>query len=393
MFNHLKIGLKGYDPLQDSYHNGLHIHVELKPALEPKRCPYCQCSRLLSKGRYQRKVRHLDCFREPSTLVVHTRRFLCSACSRSFLPELPGIRPGRQSSELFRQSIYELHHQGVCARTIAQKQAIGEATVERIYQQFTCRKAAERIDLKCPQYLGIDEHTLHKGQRFCTTFCDLKNHRIFDVQPGRSEAELHDFLCKLKEKDRVRVVCIDLSSPYRRLIQMHFPNAQIVADRFHVVRILNYHFLQLARLLAPTLKSNRGYLAAMRKAPERLSSKQKQRLDELFETHPVLQPIYQQMHQLREIMNSKHQTKKQCRQRLKDLLQHIKNIAACQAQPMQTLARTLSNWLEPIACMWRFTRNNGITEGFHRKMKLIQRRAYGFKNFNNYRLRVIAQCG
>jgi len=34
-----------------------------------------------------------------------------------------------------------------------------------------------------------------------------------------------------------------------------------------------------------------------------------------------------------------------------------------------------------------------ITEGFHRKMKLIQRRAYGFKNFNNYRLRVIAQCG
>ncbi len=46
-----------------------------------------------------------------------------------------------------------------------------------------------------------------------------------------------------------------------------------------------------------------------------------------------------------------------------------------------------------IACMWRFTKNNGITEGFHRKMKLIQRRAYGFRNFNNYRLRVIAQCG
>ncbi len=43
--------------------------------------------------------------------------------------------------------------------------------------------------------------------------------------------------------------------------------------------------------------------------------------------------------------------------------------------------------------MWRFTRNNGITEGFHRKMKLIQRRAYGFRSFENYRLRVIAQCG
>jgi hypothetical protein len=63
------------------------------------------------------------------------------------------------------------------------------------------------------------------------------------------------------------------------------------------------------------------------------------------------------------------------------------------AGPLQTLAGTLQDWIEPIACMWRTTRNNGITEGFHRKMKLIQRRAYGFRNFENYRLRVIAQCG
>ena len=58
-----------------------------------------------------------------------------------------------------------------------------------------------------------------------------------------------------------------------------------------------------------------------------------------------------------------------------------------------TLAKTLSEWSQEIVRMWRFSRNNGITEGFHRKMKLIQRRAYGFRNFNNYRLRVIAQCG
>jgi transposase len=57
------------------------------------------------------------------------------------------------------------------------------------------------------------------------------------------------------------------------------------------------------------------------------------------------------------------------------------------------LAKTLTDWIEEIARMWRFSRNNGITEGFHRKMKLIQRRAYGFRSFTNYRLRVIAQCG
>lgn len=60
---------------------------------------------------------------------------------------------------------------------------------------------------------------------------------------------------------------------------------------------------------------------------------------------------------------------------------------------MQTLAKTFQNGKEEIARMWRFTRNNVITEGLHRKMKLIQRRDYGLRDFENYRLRVIAACG
>ncbi|HFF3083262.1 transposase [Legionella pneumophila] len=54
--------------------------------------------------------------------------------------------------------------------------------------------------------------------------------------------------------------------------------------------------------------------------------------------------------------------------------------------------KNLDSWKEEIARMWRFSKSNGITEGFHRKMKLIQRRAYGFRNFENYRLRVKVLC-
>ncbi|WP_162263131.1 transposase, partial [Legionella rubrilucens] len=56
------------------------------------------------------------------------------------------------------------------------------------------------------------------------------------------------------------------------------------------------------------------------------------------------------------------------------------------------LGKTLDSWKEEIVRMWRFSKSNGITEGFHRKMKLIQRRAYGFKNFENYRTRVRVLC-
>lgn len=99
------------------------------------------------------------------------------------------------------------------------------------------------------------------------------------------------------------------------------------------------------------------------------------------------------MHQLRELMSHRHQTKRQCKDHIRRLLEKIGRLRANMAAPLQTLAITLEDWQEPIACMWRFVRNNGITEGLHRKMKLIQRRAYGFGNFENYRLRGIAQCG
>ena len=62
-------------------------------------------------------------------------------------------------------------------------------------------------------------------------------------------------------------------------------------------------------------------------------------------------------------------------------------------QEFERLAETISEWFAPIIRMWRFTKNNSITEGFHRKMKLIQRMAYGYKNFENYRLRVLVLCG
>lgn len=60
---------------------------------------------------------------------------------------------------------------------------------------------------------------------------------------------------------------------------------------------------------------------------------------------------------------------------------------------MSSPGRTLDSWKEEAARMFYFPKNNGITEGFHRKMKLIQRRAYGFRKFENYRLRVRVLCG
>lgn len=85
-------------------------------------------------------------------------------------------------------------------------------------------------------------------------------------------------------------------------------------------------------------------------------------------------------------------TAKQCRRLIPLFLKMLSALKESPFKRLVSLGKTLDQRKEEVVRMWRFTKNNGITEGFHRKMKLIQRRAYGFRNFENYRLRVKVLC-
>ena len=363
-------------------------------ALEaPVLSPCCGGDRLHSKGLYRRRVTHLPWMGVPTELVITCRRYVCLGCGKSFVQPLPAIMPGRRTTEPWRAAIYERHDDGICASVLARRERSSPATVGRIYAQFTERKAKERISLDCPRVLGIDEHTLHKGQRFATTFCDLKNHRVFDISAGRSESELAGYLGGLRGREGVRVVCIDLSNSYRSLVRRWFPRAAIVADRFHAIRVVGYHLMRLARQVVPQLGWNRGWLALLRRRRDRLDPEQQRRLKALLGAHPGLQGIYEMKERLCALLRHKQQGKASCRRLAHQLFGLIEELRQSGVDAALTLAKTLTDWQDEIGRMWRFSRNNGITEGFHRKMKLIQRRAYGFRSFENYRLRVIAQCG
>ena len=387
----LQLTLPGYRVIRVESNILMRVYLEVLDT--PTSCPYCAASRLRSKGRYERRARHLECLGHHSEVIINCRRFRCLDCAVSFVQPLPGILAGRRSTEPLRQTIYERHHDGVPASVLAWREDLGSATVGRIYAQFTERKAKERMSLDCPPVLGIDEHTLHKGQRFATTFCDLKRHRVFDISPGRSEAELASYLRTLRGREKVRVVCIDLSNSYRAMIRRWFPNALIVADRFHAVRLAGLHLMRVARQLCPELGWKRAWLGVLRMRQDRLDLEQRLRLKRLFELHPQLEGVHAMKERICALLCLKKLPLRACRQRIPELLGAIATLKQSGLEAALTLAKALSEWTEEIVRMWRFTRNNGITEGFHRKMKLIQRRAYGFRSFNNYRLRVIAQCG
>jgi transposase len=307
--------------------------------------------------------------------------------------QIPGILPKKRSTEQFRKEVFHLHQGGLTQTRLSQSHAISASTVERWYHDFVAYRVKELEGRLCPIVMGVDEHFFSRKDGYATTFADLKNHKVFDVVLGRSEESLKVFLKRLKGRERVQVVVMDLSETYRSIIQKYFPNAMIVADRFHVVRLLNHHFLKTWSMLDPEGRKNRGLLSLVRRHEYNLKPEQVPKLQNYFDHVAGLEPLYRFKQDLMQLLLKKRQKRTEAKQLIPQLLWHMNECLESPWEPLKTFGQTLKSWLEPIVRMWRFTKNNGITEGLHTKMEMISRRAFGFRNFKNYRLRVIALCG
>jgi transposase len=321
-----------------------------------------------------------------------SRKWRCLECGKSFWQRFPGLRPRLRATESFRRAVSEKHFDGISRSRLGKREKLSPATIERWFLDRLRRQDTERSSARCPRVLGIDEHFFTRRKGYATTFCDLGKHRIFDVVAGRSEKALEDYLDKLPEKQRVKVICMDLSATYRALARKHFPQARIVADRFHVIRLIGHHFLACWKQLDPVAARNRGLVSLMRRHQTNLKPEQKSRLDDYLRRNPALEVIYHFKQRLCSLLLPNSLNANKCRQLAPLLLSLIDQLRNSPLAPLATLGETLYSWRNEIACMWRFSKNNGITEGFHTKIELLQRQAYGFRNFNNYRLRVRVLC-
>ena len=359
----------------------------------PQSCAHCGSDQVRSKGWFRRTVRHEDWGLRHCFLELEARKWLCRSCGRQSRQRLPGILPAQRASEAFQEAIFRQHLDGINRSRLGRRENLGAATVERYFRHGLKRQFAEWHPPRCPTVLGIDEHFFTRRKGYATTLCDLRHRKVYDVVLGRSELALEACLQRLEGKAEVRVVCMDLASVYRSVVRKHFPNARIVADRFHVIRLITHHFLACWRELDPAGARNRGLLSLMRRHRHKLTADQQNRLALYLAGHPVLELIYRFKQRLCSLLLKKHRTRKQCAQLAPRFLRAVYQLRQARLPQLVQLGDTLHSWSAEIATMWRFTRNNGITEGFHNKMELISRQAYGFRNFENYRMRVKVLCG
>ena len=106
---------------------------------------------------------------------------------------------------------------------------------------------------------------------------------------------------------------MDLSSTYRAVVRKHFPKALIVADRFHVIRLINHHFLACWREIDPVGSKNRGLVSLIRRHRHNLTPEQHAKLTAYLAVFPALDPIYRFKQRLCYLLLLKHRNQTQCR--------------------------------------------------------------------------------
>nr|WP_198406128.1 ISL3 family transposase [Thermostichus lividus] len=245
--------------------------------------------------------------------------------------------------------------------------------------------------------LGIDEISLGKGQGdYIVVLVDLERRIPLAFAPSRKQEDVRQVLeaWGAAVLNQIIEVSIDLSGNYKSLVHKLLPNATVVADRFHVIKIVNQE-LDKARQsickaneqtvnevkkaqIAAALKQSKY---ALLKPEENLTQKQKAKLEEIREVVPSLARMHQEKESFRAIFEQAKDWKDGTFQLLDWL---------AQAQDsFQESVRTICRWFGEATAYFDNHTNSGVVEGINNKLKLIKRSGYGFSNFDNFQLRCL----
>lgn len=245
--------------------------------------------------------------------------------------------------------------------------------------------------------LGIDEIALRKGQgNYIVVLVDLDRRIPLGFVASRKQEDIKKVLegWGMAVLSQIIEVSIDLSGNYKGLVHKLLPNAEVIADRFHVMKIVN-HDLDTARKAlrkaheATQNKGEKNRIAAtlnqskyaLLKPEENLTEKQKAQLEEIRELLPSLAYMHQQKEAFRAIF-----------ERAEDWKDGTFKLLDWLAEAQETFKEsvgTICRWFGEVTGYFDNRTTSGAVEGINNKLKLIKRSGYGFRNFDNFQLRCL----
>jgi transposase len=322
-------------------------------------------------------------------LVIRKHRYYCKACRKPFTEPVAGILPKQRTTQRFKRTLLWATERFSSLKDVK--------NTYRCSNSLIYKTVFEQLELKCREYnypwpsaIGIDEHFFSRsqghGKKFFTIFTDLKKHRVREAVLGKARLDVQNKISHIEGRERVRWAVIDMSDTYRSLVINHFPNAEIVADKFHVLRLLG-PALRRRRIEITGDRRTLRIKRLLQKNRHRLNFFDKQEVDQWLEKYPELDEIYRAKERLHEFYRTKGFDRA-----VKSFDRMITMLEATQVTELKTLLRTLKRWKTEILNYFKTGLTNAMTEGFNRVASLVKNRAFGYKNPNNYRLRYLSAC-
>lgn len=276
-------------------------------------------------------------------------------------------------------------------KDVAEHLAVSWDIVKDIQKNYLAKHYAKPA-LKDVKQIAIDEICVGRGYRFLTIVLDLDSGAILFVGKGKKAESLRPFWRRLHAAHaRVKAVAIDMSPAYQQAVSKHLPQATVVFDRFHVVKLLNKKLTQLRRQLyrqattglkKKVLKGTRWLLL---KNPENLDPVKGEpgRLRQALRLNESLATAYYLKEDLRQIWEQPD--KRTARSKLLDWYHQAMDSGI---RVLQDFARTLLKHAKGILAWYDYPISTGPLEGTNNKIKTLNRQHYGLRDADFFTLKL-----
>jgi transposase len=382
-------------------------------------CPDCGVV-APSRGRRRRVLHDVPHGDARVRLVWRQRVWRCpeAACSRgTFVEQVPTLVAPRGSitARAVAWAIGQLRQEHATIAGLARRLGVSWWALWRLVRPELERLAADESRFAGVTSLGVDEHVWHhgdrrmKGPKELTGMVDLTRDdqgrvhaRLLDLVPGRSKRAYADWLAQRGDHFRktVKVAALDPFGGYKSAIDEQLQDATAVLDAFHVVKLGTAVVDEVRRRVQQTTTGHRGrkgdplfgIQTILRAGAENLTDKQQARLARAIEAddrHEEVFVAWQCAQQLRAAYRQQDLTEGR---RLAEKV--LATFHSCPIPEVARLGRTLRRWRDAFLAYFTTSRaNNGPTEAMNGIIELHRRLARGYRNRDNYRLRILLAAG
>lgn len=376
------LALKGLSTL-DINDVGDHYRIVASGTVIPEKCPVCHSS-LYGHGSQRQSYMDTPMHGKRVLIEIDRKRYRCKSCGKTLFEPLSVMDDKRLMTTRLVRYI-ESHCLRKTFADLSREIGVDDKTIRHIFDDHVASLKAT-VHFETPEVLGIDELKIIGQYRAMIT--NVQKLTLYDMLPSRTKADLIPYFKKMPDKERVKILTMDLWSVYRQVAQAQFPGRVIVADRFHVVRMANEAIERFRKALRKgldtktrlKLKDDRFILLARR---QNLSPSQLQTLERWTQEFPVLGAAYEAKEAFHGIYG--HRDKADAIEAAKRWEQTIDPAADW---AFRELKGALHSWWDEIFNYYDHPVSNAYTESINNVAKGMNRMGRGY-SFEVIRARLL----